>query len=58
MKLARRKFVHLAAGAVAVCATVALKPAWSQNASPAVAPSRNAAQSPASIPDLSGIWGH
>jgi hypothetical protein len=58
MKLARRKFLHFAAGAVAAYAAVAAASVWGQNASLAVVPSSNAAQSAPSIPDFSGIWVH
>ena len=56
MKLARRKFLHLAAGAVA--GFVALTPARSQTESPTIAPPASTTQSSVSIPDFSGMWSH
>ncbi len=53
MNVQRRDFVLLA-----IVAAAAAAPALGQDAAPAVGPANSGAQSAASVPDFSGIWGH
>ena len=53
MNVQRRDFLLLV-----TLAAAAATPAFGQAAAPAVGPTGSGAQSAASIPDFSGIWGH